>query len=291
MTLFDDEIDLTEPAAPMGPLVRVRMLVAYDGSGFRGFAVNRDVKTVSGTLAAAIARYLRLPQVVLTCAGRTDAGVHAWGQVVHFDVSEDVAGPDGGKLDLDGLQRSCNRSLAPAIVVRDVAIAEPTFDARRLARCRSYRYTVLNRAVPDPFLAGTAWHVEAPLDLRAMQLACDPLIGEHDFSSFCRKAPENGTLVRRLMAADWLDLGDGVLRFDVTASSFCQQMVRSLVGTLVDVGTGRRKAGEMSAILRGRDRALAGSPAPPHGLCLWEVGYDGPAQVDETASSNLTCDE
>lgn len=274
MTLFDSEEEAVEdPAAPAGPLVRVRILVAYDGTGFRGFAVNRDVKTVAGTLSAAVARYLRLDAVTFTCAGRTDAGVHAWGQVVHFDVPEAVAGPDGKELDLVGLQRSCNRSLAPAIVVREAEIVSDDFDARFSARWRYYRYTVLNRDVPNPFVATTAWHVDKPLDLRAMQLACDPLIGEHDFSSFCRKAPENGTLVRRIISADWLDLGDGLLRFDVTATSFCQQMVRSLVGTLVEVGMGKRKAGTMSSVLRGQDRALAASPAPPHGLCLWQVGY------------------
>jgi tRNA pseudouridine38-40 synthase len=128
--------------------------------------------------------------------------------------------------------------------------------------------------VPDPFLAATAWQVEATLDLRAMQLACDPLIGEHDFSSFCRKPPDpSGSNVRRLLDARWLDLGEGVLRFDVEASSFCQQMVRGIVGTLVDVGLGKKRAGDLAWIIRAQDRAQAGQLAPPHGLCLWEVVY------------------
>jgi ribosomal protein L17 len=137
-----------------------------------------------------------------------------------------------------------------------------------------YRYTVLNRPVPDPFLHATTWQVADPLDLRSMQLGCDPLLGEHDFSSFCKKPPDvSGSNIRRLHDARWIDLGDGLLRFDIEASSFCQQMVRSLVGTLVDVGLGRKRAGDISWILRSKDRSAAGSPAPPQGLCLWEVVY------------------
>lgn len=246
------------------------MTVAYDGGGFRGFAANPGVKTVAGTLATSIRRVLGHP-VTLTCAGRTDAGVHAWGQVVSFDAREDG-------LDLPALQRALNQLCGPAIAVRDIAAAEPDFDARRSATARSYRYTVLNSAVPDPFLARTAWRVEHPLDVDAMRLACDPLIGEHDFSSFCRrpKVPEGAeepSLVRWVSDAAWDELGCGLLRFDITASSFCQQMVRALVGTLVEVGRGRRSAGEVSAILRARDRHAAGDLAPPHGLCLWSVAF------------------
>jgi tRNA pseudouridine38-40 synthase len=268
LTLFD-ELEDVQPSGPPGPLVRVRLLVAYDGTGFAGVAPNPGVKTVGGALAMSIERVLRHP-VRLTVAGRTDAGVHAWGQVVTFDASADA-------LDLDGLQRSVNRMCAPSIVVRE-ATAEPAdFDARHSARARRYRYTVVNRPVPDPFLAGTAWHVDAPLDLPAMRLACDPLFGEHDFSSFCRKpkVPDGVTfsMVRRVLDASWHDLGEGILRFDIEATAFCQQMVRSIVGTLVEVGLGRRRAGDLSGIIRGRDRALAAAPAPAHGLVLWEVLY------------------
>jgi tRNA pseudouridine38-40 synthase len=281
VTLFEDEA-LRETAAPVEPRCRVRMTVAYDGSGFKGFAEQpaaSGVRTVAGVLQAAAAKVLGHP-VKLTCAGRTDAGVHAWGQVVHFDTPLGGGGGgdngDGG-LDLDGLQRSLNRMLKPAVVVRSVGEAPPTFDARHSAVGRRYRYTVLNRPVGDPFLAGLAWHVEQPLDVRAMLAACDPLIGEHDFASFCRRPPdvEPGTpLTRRVRDATWHDLGDGVLRFDVEGQSFCHQMVRSLVGTLVDVGLGKKRAGDLSWILRSKDRSLAGPVAPPHGLCLWEVLYD-----------------
>ena len=204
-------------------------------------------------------------------AGRTDAGVHAWGNVCHFDsplTSEELDD------ELPRLQRALNKMLKPKIVVRSAAVAGEGFDARFSARARRYRYTVLNRDVPDPFRSATSWLVEEALDLRAMQLACDPLIGEHDFSSFCRKPPDpSGSNVRRLHDARWLDLGDGVLRFDVEASSFCQQMVRRIVGTMVEVGLGKKRAGDLSWIIRSQDRSLAGQLAPPHGLCLWEVVY------------------
>ena len=273
MTLFDDASSQDPVPEPpnLDGLVRVRMTVAYDGSGFHGFAPQPGgIRTVGGVLAGAVERVLRLPAPpAVTCAGRTDAGVHAWGQVAHVDLpSEGRAGP----LDLGDLHRRLVKLLAPAVVVREIGLAPDSWDARRSACSRSYRYRVLNRAVPDPFLHGQVWLVETPLDLPAMRLACDPLIGEHDFASFCRK-DNGGSLVRRVLDAAWVDLGDGLLRFDITATSFCQQMVRAIVGTLVDVGIGRRRAGEVTGILRAADRSEAGAVAPPGGLCLWEVGY------------------
>jgi tRNA pseudouridine38-40 synthase len=246
------------------------MLVAYHGAGFHGFALQPGVPTVGGALAGALERHLR-HTVELTCAGRTDTGVHAWGQVVSFEARADV--------DRAALQRATNRALNPDVVVRAVEPAPPGFDARRSATGRRYRYTVRNQALADPFTAATAWHVVPPLDLTAMRLACDALYGEHDFSSFCRRPPPDGaSLVRVVRGADWVDLGHGMLRFEIEASSFCQQMVRSIVGTMVEIGRGKRKAGEMAAILRARTRAAAGQLAPPHGLCLWEVNY-GPAAL------------
>jgi tRNA pseudouridine38-40 synthase len=266
LTLFSDSAGPGAPEAVYdGPTARYRAVLAYDGSGYHGFAAQPGQATVAGVLARALERSLR-HTVELTCAGRTDAGVHAWGQVVSFTARAD--------LDPDAVTRAVNRALRPSVVVRSLARAEPGFDARRWATGRRYRYTVLNHPVLDPFTAGVSWHVLAPLDLRAMQLACDPLIGSHDFSSFCRRPP-GGSLVRVVRHAGWGALPDGYLRFEIEASSFCQQMVRALVGTLVEVGSGsgRRRAGDMTAILAARDRAAAGQLAPPHGLCLWEVTY------------------
>jgi tRNA pseudouridine38-40 synthase len=251
----------------VGPLVRVRLVVAYDGAAFHGFAAQPGVATVAGTLATTIERVLGHP-VDLTCAGRTDAGVHGWGQVVSFDA-------DADRFDPDKLQAAVNGLCGPAIVVREVAVAPAGFDARFDAKSRRYRYTILNRLVPDPFLAATSWHVPQPLELDRLRLACDPLIGEHDFTSFCRRPKDqpDASLVRRVLDARWDDEGDGILRFWIESTAFCHQMVRSIVGTLVDVGLGKRTAADVGTALRGRDRSLAGPVAPPHGLVLWEVRY------------------
>jgi tRNA pseudouridine38-40 synthase len=263
-------------------VVRVRLLVAYDGRGFRGFADNPGVRTVAGTLGAALERVLG-HRVELTCAGRTDAGVHARGQVVTFDAAE-------SRLDLEEVTSAVNALCGPELVVRHADLAPEGFDARHSACARTYRYLVVNRPEPDPFLAHLAWHVAAPLDLAAMRLGCDPLIGEHDFSSFCRRPrrredePE-ASMVRRVIDARWDALDDGVLRFEIRANAFCHQMVRSVVGTLVDVGRGRLRAGDVAGILRAEDRGAAGELAPPHGLYLWRVEYrdtDYPEMSDTT---------
>lgn len=275
---------------------RLKLLVAYDGSGLRGFAAQPGQRTVAGELAGAIERVAGHP-VRLVCAGRTDAGVHAWGQVVHVDVDSLV--------DPVRLQRSCNGLLSPAIVVRAAEVAPCGFDARRQALSRCYRYQVLNAPLPDPFLAGVAWQVPEPLDLRAMQAATDPLLGEHDFSVFCRRpklprgagpataTPPNAgqpSLVRRVLQASWSEVAPDVwwpvdggpaglpacgrlLRFSIEANAFCHQMVRSMMGMLVAVGRGQLRAGEVAALVRRGERGLAPSPAPPHGLCLWGVRY------------------
>ncbi len=225
------------------------------------------VRTVASVLAGALERILRLPAApALTCAGRTDAGVHAWDQWVHADL------PAGTEVDADTLRRRLIRLLAPEVVVRSVSRAPEGWDARRSALARTYRYSVLAAPVPDPFRAGFTWWVREPLDRRVMDLAADAVIGEHDFSSFCRRQGD-ASLVRRVTAAGWEAPEPGVLRFEITAGSFCQQMVRSLVGTLVEVGAGKRTAGDMLAIIRRRDRAAAGPVAPPDGLVLWRVDY------------------
>jgi tRNA pseudouridine38-40 synthase len=244
------------------------LVVAYDGTGFHGFAEQPNVRTTAGTLRRAIEKVVR-DEVQLTCAGRTDTGVHAWGQVVTFDV---VPGLDPWRV-----QAALNGMLAPEIVVRAADLVDASFDARRSATWRTYRYTVLNRPVPDPFVSRYSWWVPEKLDLSLLRLAADPFLGEHDFASFCRRRPEGSTLVRRVLDSCWHDRGDGVLVYEIRATSFCWQMVRSIVGTLVEVGHGRKRPGDMLAILRARDRAAAGQMAPPHGLCLWEVGFDTPA--------------
>jgi tRNA pseudouridine38-40 synthase len=239
--------------------------VAYDGTDFHGFAAQPTVRTVAGVLNQALEKVLRRP-VDVTCAGRTDAGVHAWGQVVSFDCDPTV--------DTVRLGHALNGMLGPEVVVRSVDVVDARFDARFDARWRSYRYTVLNRPEPDPFRARYAWWVPGALAFSSMQAAADPFVGTHDFASFCRAGPEGTTTEREILDSQWVDLGDGLYRYDIRGRAFCWQMVRSLVGTMADVGLGKRRAGEMMAVLRAKDRAAAGQVAPPHGLCLWEVGYD-----------------
>jgi tRNA pseudouridine38-40 synthase len=261
VTLFES----VEAEAPK-ELVRVRATVAYDGTNYSGFAVQADgQRTIGGALTDAITRVLGHP-VELTCAGRTDSGVHAWGQVISFDA-------DQQRLDLEGLQRSINKQLRPQIAIRSIECAPSDFDARFSATSRLYRYTILNHDAPSPFLARTAWWIEWPLDLSAMRLACDPLIGEHDFSSFCRRPNEEASLTRRVIDARWHENDDGLLEFWIEANAFCHQMVRSIVGTLVEVGLGKKRAGDLTGILRAGDRSTAGNLAPAHGLCLWDVRY------------------
>ncbi len=270
--------------------VRWRLRVAYDGSGFRGFAAQEGQETVAGALAGALSRVARAP-LTLTCAGRTDAGVHALDQVVHFDLPAERS----AALDPAALVRSVNSQIGPAIVVRSAETAPPGFDARHSATGRRYRYLVVNAPMADPLLAGLAWHVADPLDLRAMTAAADSLLGEHDFRAFCRRVPGRSPdepVPRRVRDARWTLLDDrprgatergpallpavgDLLAFEIEANAFCHQMVRSLVGTLVEVGRGRRRPPDILEIIRSADRSRAAQPAPPHGLTLVGVRYGG----------------
>lgn len=268
MTLFDagDPADGPEPAsAPEHETTHIALTVAYDGTAFHGFAAQPGQRTVAGVLTEATEQVLHAGITGFSCAGRTDAGVHGWGQVVSFATAADV--------DPDRLAHRLTRRLGPEVVVRDAQVVDPGFDARHSAVARTYRYSVVNRPAPDPFLARYAWWVPEPLDLARLRLGADPFVGEHDFAAFCRRGPEGTTTVRRVLRSHWDVLDGGVLRYEIRAPAFCWQMVRSLVGTLVEIGQGRLTPGDVLTILRSRDRARAGRLAPPHGLCLWHVEY------------------
>lgn len=251
-----------------------RLVVAYDGTEFRGVAESTGVRTVMGELRPAIERVTRTGGLEPVLAGRTDAGVHAWGQVISVSLPGDV--------DLDRLAHSLNRMCGPEIAIRSAEWADPGFDARFSATSRSYRYDVWNEPVAHPARARTTWHVVETLDVAAMNGAASAVLGEHDFSSFCRRpkpmAGAEPSMTRIVTEARWSEVptGEGrLVRFEISASSFCHQMVRSLVGTLVDVGRGRIDRLSMADVLAARDRNRAGPVAPPTGLTLWAVGYDG----------------
>lgn len=241
-----------------------RLDLAYEGTDFHGFARQPSVRTVQGELEETLSLLLR-EDVSTTCAGRTDAGVHARRQVVSMALSRPVD-------DEARLMRSLNRRLPPDMAVGRVSATTEGWSARFSARWRAYRYYVGTHAVGDPLTRRQVWQLGFPLDIEAMNTAAGHLVGTHDFASFCRAAAGRST-VREVQHACWTTKQPGSLQFEVQASAFCHQMVRSLVGWCVEVGRGRRPAAETPEVLAARSRRAAGPVAPPHGLILWEVGY------------------
>ena len=241
---------------------RIRLDLAYDGSGFRGYAYQEGLRTVQGELETALQTLLTSP-VDTTVAGRTDGGVHARAQVVSFDVVELV--------DPERLLRSLNGILGPQIAVMRVTEVDGGFSARFSARWRRYRYTMATGVAPDPLSRGFEWHVGPRLDTAAMVTTAAEFVGEHDFSAFCRSV-EGRSNVRRVEEARW-EAEDDRLHFWIQANAFCHQMVRSLVGLCYDVGRGFTPVGSVRDIIESGDRGRVVTVAPPHGLTLWEVGY------------------
>jgi tRNA pseudouridine38-40 synthase len=239
-----------------------RMDLAYDGSGFHGYARQPGVRTVQGDLEAALHHHTGPLETYV--AGRTDKGVHAAGQVASFTTD--------GHLDVVLVRRSLNRQLGPEIAVLAMSEAPVDFHARFSATGREYRYLVVDREAPDPFLAATAWHYGRTLDVDRMNTAAAAFVGEHDFASFCRRAGTRST-VRDVRRAAWHRRKERLLAFEIAASSFCHQMVRSLVALCVEVGRERVDPGAVPEILAACDRHAAKGAAPPHGLTLVAVQY------------------
>jgi tRNA pseudouridine38-40 synthase len=241
----------------------VRLDLAYDGTAFHGWARQQGQRTVQGVLESALERLTR-SSVRLSVAGRTDRGVHAEWQVASFVLP---APPDPAEI-----QRRLNRFLAPEVVIRAARLAPDGFDARRSASSRQYAYRIETGPHPSPFDARFVWHRPGRLHLPAMRAAARHLVGEHDFGSFCR-APGNGaSTVRTLRRLSIAAEGSRVV-VRARADAFLHQMVRSLVGTLVAVGSGRLDADSMPELIVARARAAAGPVAPPHGLTLEHVTY------------------
>lgn len=266
--LPDGEGGLSRAAAHGVPdgLVRVRLDIAYDGTAYAGWARQLDRPSVQAALEDALGTVLRADPPRLTVAGRTDAGVHARGQVAHVDLPPAVAGDPL-------LLRRLNGLLALDIRVRALSPAPPGFDARFSAVSRTYRYRVADRPeVVDPLRAHDVLVWPRQLDLTAMRVACAPMLGVHDFAAYCRRR-EGATTVRGLLALDWARGPDGLLVMTIEADAFCHSMVRSVVGAMLAVGEGRRTP-DWPASLLGRDvRATDVVVAPSRGLVLEAVTY------------------
>jgi tRNA pseudouridine38-40 synthase len=257
------------------PVVRVRIDLAYDGTEFSGWAAQPGRRTVEGLLSAALGHVLRLPEAArLTVAGRTDAGVHARGQVAHADIPAGAWAAHGGSA-----SRRLARALPPDIRVRAIELAPEGFDARFAALWRRYSYRICDDpAGADPLRRyDTLWHPRG-LDLAAMNEAAGLLLGEHDFAAFCR--PRDGaTTVRALRQLSWVRDADGTAVGCVVADAFCHNMVRALVGGLLPVGAGSRPVSWPSLVLRAAVRDPGVRVVPAHGLSLEEVRYPEPGQL------------
>jgi tRNA pseudouridine38-40 synthase len=257
-------------------LVRLRLDLAYDGGGFHGWAAQPELRTVEGVLSQATATVLRVEGVSLTCAGRTDTGVHARGQVVHLDVGEDVVAAARGRSadpPLAVLLRRLNGVLPADVRVHRVVEAPEGFDARFSALWRRYVYRVADAPeVVDPLARGHVLHWPRRLDLAAMNKAAAELVGEHDFAAFCKRR-EGATTIRTLLDLSWRRTEAGVAEATVRADAFCHNMVRSLVGCMVSVGEGRRSPEWAAEVLTAAVRNPSVAVLAPHGLTLEEVGY------------------
>jgi len=244
---------------------RVRLTVAYDGTAYAGWQVQPNGPTIQEVMEGVFSRILQEP-VRLRAAGRTDAGVHAREQVVDF--------ADAGVRDLETVIHGGNALLPAAIRILSASVVPETFDARRHATEKEYRYFLYLSPVDSPFLSRYAWHIEAPLDLEAMRAGLSHLVGEHDFSSFrgqgCNAISPVRTVFRAAVAKHDVP---GLISVDVAGAGFLRHMVRNIVGTVVNAGKGKHSADHVGEILRARDRSAAGINAPPHGLFLWCVSY------------------
>ncbi len=250
-------------SAPAVPAVNIKITVEYDGTNYHGWQIQARGETIQSALERAVSTFLGKPTRV-TGAGRTDAGVHALGQVANF-VSDQKHSPHR-------IRRALNALTPDDIAITEVAHVGDAFDARRDGRSRLYEYHILNRFTDSPFHLNRAWHVHEPLNLEGMRRAISCLIGEHDFSSFRAAGCEAAHPVRKIYCTSLEQRGE-LLVYTVEATAFLRHMVRNIVGTLIQVGRGVRTAESFSELLEARDRRKAGPTAPPHGLFLVEVKY------------------
>ena len=247
------------------PVRRVKLTVAYDGTAYAGWQVQPNGPTLQATVEEVLARILQEP-VRVRAAGRTDAGVHAREQVVDF--------ADAGVRDLGTILHGGNALLPPAIRILSASVVPETFDARRHAAGKEYRYFLYLSPVDSAFFSRYAWHIGKPLDLDAVRRGLAHLVGEHDFTSFRGQGCDAISPVRTIFRAE-VEMHDvpGLFSIDVAGTGFLRHMVRNIVGTVVNAGKGKHSADHVGEILRARNRSAAGVNAPPHGLFLWRVSY------------------
>jgi tRNA pseudouridine38-40 synthase len=246
-------------------LRNIRLLLEYDGTRYHGWQRQADAVTIQGVLEAAVAR-LTGEAVAIIGSGRTDAGVHARGQVANFRTTSAIP--------LRAFHQGLNSLLPRDIAVLSAAEAPPEFHARKSARAKTYEYRILNRPNRSPLNHHYAWWIAPRLDLTAMAGAAAFLPGKHDFTAFRASGSDNINPVRRVLAATWRNGPGGWLTFTITATGFLRGMVRSLVGTMAEVGRGKAPPTILAELLASRARPLAGPTAPPQGLYLVEVFYE-----------------
>jgi tRNA pseudouridine38-40 synthase len=247
----------------------VVLTLEYDGTDFLGWQMQASGRTVQGVLEAAL-RTLLQEDIRVVAAGRTDTGVHAAGQVVHLKTVSAMA--------CDRLKRGLNALLPFDMAVHAAQEVNGRFHARYSATARQYLYRILRR--PSALRRRYAWHVPYALDTAAMRQACDPLVGCHDFTSFCQAASGADGAVCAVGRLRWIETDDE-LHLDIEANRFLHHMVRTIVGTAVDVGRGRWKPAAMADILAAKDRRMAGVTAPAHGLCLVRISYPAAFGIGE----------
>ena len=242
----------------------IKLLIEYDGTNYQGWQVQPKGPTIQGILEEKIG-LLTGQSVQLFGSGRTDSGVHALGQVAHFKTQS--------QMDIHTIRRALNSLLPHDIVIQKAEEVDEGFHARKHSKSKIYEYRILNRNLRSAFHRGYVWHIPQKLNLTEMKKATQSLIGEHDFSAFRTVGSPTRTTVRRVIRAEWKRGRDGLIRFEIEANGFLKQMVRSIIGTLVEIGKGRMEAAEIREILNSRDRKEAGPTAPAQGLFLKEVKY------------------
>ena len=243
--------------------MNIKLTVEYDGTNYHGWQIQPTGETIQSVLERAVSTLLR-KSTRITGSGRTDAGVHALGQVVNFFSDKEY--------EPHRIRRALNALTPFDITIKEVAIVPDSFDARRDGRSRVYEYHILNRPTPSPFHLNRAWHVHQPLDVNAMRETIPCLIGEHDFSSFRAAGCDAEHPVRKVYANS-LDRCGELLVYTIEATAFLRHMVRNIIGTVAEVGLGLRTPQSFIELLEARDRTKAGVTAPAHGLFLVEVKY------------------